>query len=99
MYKSIVFLNILNKAFEMIIIVRFNNWIEKNNLLLSKQIKIRKKRFIEIILKIIINVIHIIWNYEKNNVTSLLLLNIINVFDNISYQRFLYNFRNKRVSK
>ena len=44
----------------MIIIVRLNDCVEKNNLLLSKQIKVRKKRFIKTILKIIINVIHIV---------------------------------------
>ena len=59
-YKLIIFLNTLNKAFEIIIIIRFNDYVEKNNLLTLKQIKIRKKKFIEIILKIIINAIHII---------------------------------------
>ena len=59
-YKSIVFLSTLSKAFKTIIIIRFNDYIEKNNLLLSKQMRTHKKRFIETILKIIINAIHIV---------------------------------------
>ena len=47
--------------------------------------KIRRKKFIELILKIIINAIYIVWDYEKNNVINLLLLNVINVFDNVSH--------------
>ena len=60
MYKLIIFLNILNKALKTIIIIRFNNYVEKKKNLLSKQMRIRRKRFIEIILKIIINAIYII---------------------------------------
>ena len=42
------------------IIVRLNDYIKKNDFLLSKQMRIRRKRFIDINLKIIINAIHII---------------------------------------
>ena len=36
MYKSIAFLNTLNKTFKTIIIIRLNDYIEENNLLSSK---------------------------------------------------------------
>ncbi len=54
---------------------------------------VRRKRSTEIALETIIDIVYIVWDCEKNKVVSLLSLDIIEAFDNISYRRLLYNLR------
>ena len=61
--------------------------------------KTRREKFIEIAFEIIVNVIHTIWDCEKNNVINLIFLNVMKAFDNVSHQKLIYNLRIKRVFK
>lgn len=57
-YRRIVLLNILSKTLKIIIARRLSNYVEDNNMLLNEQMKVRRDRFSETTLKIIMKVIH-----------------------------------------
>jgi hypothetical protein len=60
MYKSIAFLNIFDKTFESIIARRINDLTKAHDFLFVNQMKKRKNRSCETILKLFIKQIHIV---------------------------------------
>jgi hypothetical protein len=83
MYKSIVLLNILDKIFESIITRRINDLTKVHDFLFINQMKKRKNRNCKIILKLFTKQIHIVWNMSKDKITTLLSMNVINVYDHV----------------
>ncbi len=59
-YRSIVFLSTLRKALKTVITRRLNNCAEDNDLLSSEQIRVKRKRFIKIVLETIVDAVHIV---------------------------------------
>ena len=60
----------------------------------------RKGRSVETALESLIDAVYIVWNYSTANnrkVISLLLLDIVGAFNNVLYERLLYNLRERRV--
>ena len=98
-YRLITLLSTLEKILEIMIARRLSDYVEDNNLLSLEQMRVRRKRFTKIILETIVDAVHTVQNYKKNKVTSLLLLDIIEAFDNIFYYRLLHNLRQKGISK
>ena len=45
----------------------------------------------------ITDAVHTVWSMEGANITSLLLLDITRAFDNILYERLLYNLKVKGI--
>ena len=93
-YRPIAFLNTMNKILKFIIIIRLNFIIEKHNLFFRKHFENRKNTFFEHALHYIFKTIHSTWINKK--ITSILLLNIIETFDNVFHFRLLYTFKNKK---
>ena len=82
----------------MVIAKRLSDCVEDNNLLPLEQIKARWKRSIETVLEIIIEAVYIVQNCGKDSIISLLFLDVVEVFNKVSYQRLIYNLKEKRIS-
>jgi hypothetical protein len=96
-YKSIVLLNTLNKTFESIIARRISDLTKVHDFLFVNQMKKRKIRNCETILKLFTKQIHIVWNMSKDKITTLLSMNVIDVYDHVFRDRLLHNFKKKRI--
>ncbi len=97
-YKSIVFLNILDKVFESIIARRINDLTKAHDLFFVNQMKERKNHNCETILKLCTKQIHIVWNISKNKITTLLSMNVIDVYDHVFRDRLLHNLKKNEFS-
>ncbi len=95
-YKSIVLLNILNKALKSIIAQRINNLTKAHDLLSINQMSERKNRSCETTLELLIEQIHTIWNMSKDKMITLLSMNVVEVYDHVSRTRLLHNLRKKK---
>ena len=98
-YRSIALLSTLKKALKTVITRRLSDCAEDNGLLPPKQMRARRKRSTKTALETIVDTVHTVWDYKKNKVASLLLLDITKTFDNVSYHRLLHNLRQKKISK
>jgi hypothetical protein len=96
-YKSIVLLNILDKALKSIIVQRINDLTKAHDLLSINQMNERKNRSCETILKLFIEQIHTVWNMSKNKVITLLSMNVVEIYDHVSWTRLLHNLRKRRI--
>ena len=94
-YHSIVLLNIMKKILKSIMTIRFNYAAEKHDLLFKKYFKSRKSTFSKHALHYLMKFIHFVWINKK--IAFLLLLNVINVFDNVFHFKLLYNLRKRRI--
>jgi hypothetical protein len=89
MYKSIAFLNILNKVLKLVIAWRINDLTKTHDLFFVNQMNERKNRNCETILKLLTKQIHTIWNMSKNKITTLLSMNVIEAYDHVSREKTL----------
>ncbi len=97
-YKLIILLNTLNKILKSIIIRRINNLTKTHDMLFASQMSDRKSRSCETTLKLFIEQIHTVWNMRKDKITTLLNMNVIDVYDHIFKERLLHNLRKKDIS-
>jgi hypothetical protein len=97
-YKFIAFFNTLDKTLKSIIVKRINNFAKTHKLLLETQMSERRERACETTLKLFTKQIHIVWNMSKNKMTTLLSLNVIDAYDHVSKEKFIYNLRKRRIS-
>ncbi len=97
-YKSIVLLNTLNKVLKSMIARRINDLTKTHDLHLVNQMNERKNRSCETVLKLLTKQIHTIWNMNKNKITTLLNMNVIETYDHVSRERLLHNLKNRRIS-
>jgi hypothetical protein len=98
MYKSIVFLNTFDKVLKSMIARRINDLTKTHDLLFVNQMNERKNRSYETILKLLTKQIHTIWNMSKNKITTLLSMNVIEIYDHVSREKLLYNLKKRRIS-
>jgi hypothetical protein len=96
-YKSIVLLNILDKALKSIIAQRINDLTKTHDLLSINQMNERKNRNCETTLELFIEQIHTIWNMNKDKVITLLNMNVVKIYDHVSKARLLHNFKKRRI--
>jgi hypothetical protein len=94
-YRFIALLNILNKIMKSIMTTRLSYAAKKHNLLFKKHFEDRKNIVSKHALHYIIETINSIWVNKK--ITIMLLLNVIEVFDNVSHLRLLHNLRKRRI--
>jgi hypothetical protein len=97
-YKLIAFFNILNKTLKSIIVKRINNLTKTHKLLFETQMNKRREKTCETTLKLFTKQIHIVWNMNKNKMTTLLNLNVIDAYDHVSRERLIHNLRKRRIS-
>ena len=96
-YRPIALLDTLRKALEAVISIRIREYVEANRLLLEKQIGARKGRSVETALELITDIVYIVWSIGGANIASLLLLDVARAFDNVLYERLLYNLKVKGI--
>ena len=82
---------------EAVISIRIREYVEANRFLLEEQIGARKERSVETALELITDIVYIVWSIGGANIASLLLLDITKAFDNILYERLLYNLKVKGI--
>jgi hypothetical protein len=97
-YKSIALLNTFDKILKSMIARRINDLTKIYDLLFVNQMNERKNRNCETILKLLTKQIHTIWNMNKNKITTLLSMNVIEAYDHVSRERLLHNLKKKRIS-
>ncbi len=105
-YKSIVLLNILDKALKSIILdkalksiiaQRISDLTKTHDLLSVNQMSERRNRSCETTLELLIEQIHTVWNMSKNKMITLLNMNVVEIYDHVSRTRLLHNFRKRRI--
>jgi hypothetical protein len=94
-YRFITLLNMLNKLMKFIITIHLNFAAQKHNLLLRKHFENRKNIVSKHALHYIIEMIYSIWINKK--IATILLLNVIEVFDNVSHFKLLHNLKKRRI--
>jgi hypothetical protein len=94
-YKSIVLLNILNKLMKSIMTTWLSYAAKKHNLLLREHFENRKNIVSKHALHYIIEIINSIWINKK--IAIMLLLNVIEIFDNVFHFRLLHNLKKRRI--
>ncbi len=94
-YRLIALLNTLDKIMKSIMTIRLSYAAKKHNLLLRKHFEDRKDIVSKHALHYIIEVINSIWVNKK--IATMLLLNVIDAFDNVSHSRLLHNLRKRRI--
>ena len=94
-YRSITFLNIMNKIMKIIMISRLNYATEKHEFLSKNQFENRQKIFIEHVLHFIIERIHTIWINDE--IAIMLLLNVTEIYDNVCCFRLFHNLKKRRI--
>jgi hypothetical protein len=94
-YRFIALLNTLNKIMKFIITIRLSYAAKKHNLLLKEHFESRKKIVSKHALHYIIETINSIWVSKK--IATMLLLNVIEAFDNVFHSRLLHNFKKRRI--
>jgi hypothetical protein len=94
-YRFIALLNILDKIMKSIMTTRLSYAAKKHNLLLKKHFEDRKNIVSKHALHYIIETINSIWVSKK--IATMLLLNVIKAFDNVSHFRLLHNLKKRRI--
>ncbi len=97
-YKSIALLNTFDKILKSMIARRINDLTKTHDLLFVNQMSERKSRNCETILKLLTKQIHTIWNMNKDKITTLLSMNVIEAYDHVSRERLLHNLKKRRIS-
>jgi hypothetical protein len=98
MYKSIAFLNIFDKILKSVIARRINDLTKIHDLFFVNQMNDRKSRNCETILKLLTKQIHTIWNMNKDKITTLLSMNVIEAYNHVLREKLLYNLKKRRIS-
>ena len=94
-YRLIALLNTLGKALEFILAKRITYLAETYGLLPHNHFGARRARSTKYTLHYIVERIYSLWNKKK--IASVLLLDVIGAFDNVSKDRLLHNLRTKQI--
>lgn len=94
-YRPIALLNTLSKALESIMATRISFVAEEFELLPRRHMGGRKARGTEHALQMLLETIHAAW--LRGEVATMLLLNIMRAFDNLSHTRLIHNLRKRRI--
>ena len=97
LYRSIALLNTLGKALEIILAHCFNDLAEAENLLPPQQIGAQKRRSTETALKLLIELIHTVWDCNRKNMVSLLSFDVAEAFNHASHPQLLHNLQFKGI--
>jgi hypothetical protein len=96
-YRFIILLNTLNKSLKLIIDRKIFYLTKTHRLFLDTQMRIRKNKFIESILKFLTKQIHIVWNQSNDKMITFLSMNVTKVFNMMIHRRLTHNLRKRRI--
>ena len=94
-YRPIALLNTLGKALESIMAARISYATEEFDLLPRRHMGGRKARGTEHALQVLMELIHAAW--LRGEVASVLLLDVMGAFDNLSHSRLIHNLKKRRI--
>ncbi|KAL3418443.1 zinc knuckle [Phlyctema vagabunda] len=98
-YRPIALLNTIGKLIDSILARRISYVTEVYQLLPRTHIGGRQARLPEHALHMIIEKIYKAWYEPEPRVASLLLLDVLGAFDNVSHARLLHNLRKRRIDE
>ena len=98
-YRSIAFLNTLDKMLKNVIATKIFYLMKQHKLLSNIHMSVKRNKFTKSTLKLLTKQIQKIWNQNIDKILILLNLNVFNVFFTISHSRLLHNMRKRRISK
>jgi exonuclease III len=96
-YRPIALLNTIGKVLEFIVAKRISYLAEQHKLLPEGHMGARRLRSTDHGIHLMIERIYAAWN--KNNVASMLLLDVAGAFDNVSHERLIHNLKRKGIDK
>jgi hypothetical protein len=98
-YRLIILLNTLDKFLKSIIDRKIFYLTKTHRLFLDTQMRIRRSRFIKIVLKLLTKQIHIVWDQSSDKMITLLSMNMTRAFDTMIHRRLIHNLRKRRISQ
>ena len=96
-YRSIALLNIMSKTMKSVMIIKLNYATKKHGLFSKKHFDERKNTFSKHVFHYLIKIIHSVWINKK--IVSLLLFDVMKIFDNVTHFRLLHNLKKRRIEK
>ncbi len=97
-WKLIMLLSTVNKVIETVTASQLCQMTEQHAMLSKLQMRVKESCFSETALNLLVNQMHAVWK-EKNFVIFLLLLNIIDIFDQIISSCLVHVLCMKRISE
>ncbi|KAI1004857.1 hypothetical protein K3495_g3360 [Podosphaera aphanis] len=98
-YRPIALLNTMDKLLEKLVANRISKAAEDFNLLPGEQMGAHPTRSTISAVELLTEQIHTIWGTDKQQVASLLSLDISGAFDNVSHERLIHNLRQKGIPR
>lgn len=97
-YRPIALLNTMGKLLELIMSRKLSQLAETHHILPETQMGARKGRSTESALQLLTEQVHTIWNLPgKQQVATMLAMDMAGAFDNVSHTRLLDNLRKKGI--
>jgi len=96
-YWLLALLDIMKKALKSIMIKRLSNITETHHMLSDAQMKVKYKWFMILILNLLVDQIHMIWDCKIKYIMFMLSLNIIEVFNQVLHVRLLHTLKIKKL--
>jgi len=97
-YRLIALLDIMSKALKSIIIKRLSDITETYHMLLNAQMRMRCKWFVILMLNLLVDQVHIMWDCEIKYVIFVLSLDVVEVFNQVLHIRLLHTLKMRRTS-
>ncbi len=97
-YRLIALLNIMSKALKLIMIKRLSDIIETHRMLSNAQMRARRKWFVILMLDLLVDQVHTVWDCEIKYVIFMLSLDVVEAFNWVSHVRLLHTLKMKRTS-
>ncbi len=98
MYWLIALLDIMNKALKSIMIKRLSDIVETHHMLSNAQMKARCKQFMILMLNLLINQVHTVWDCKIKYIAFMLSLDVVEAFNQVSHIRLLHTLKMKKTS-
>ncbi len=96
-YRLIALLNIMSKVLKSIMIKRLNDIVETHHILSNAQMKAKCKWFMILMLDLLIDQVHTMWDCEIKYVIFMLSLDVVEAFNQVSHIRLLHMLKMKRM--
>jgi len=96
-YRLIALLNIMSKVLKSIMIKRLNDIVETHHILSNAQMKAKCKWFMILMLDLLIDQVHTMWDCEIKYVIFMLSLDVVEAFNQVSHIRLLHMLKIKRM--
>ena len=96
-YRLIALFNIMSKVLKSIMIKRLNDIVETHHILSNAQMKAKCKWFMILMLDLLIDQVHTMWDCEIKYVIFMLSLDVVEAFNQVLHIRLLHMLKMKRM--